>query len=124
MELEHYNQNKLLLEQMRDEIIDGQKPISEVKSNGGLQGNPTQNKAVRLASSTSILWLERSVGSIDRAMQKLDNIHRQIFALRYQEGVSCLSTCEMIPIARTTFFRRRMELLELVAIEMGKKSWD
>lgn len=123
MELARYNENKRELALLREEIIEGRLPSPEIKTKGGKQGNPTQSKGLRLASSASVLWLERSTGAIERALRGLGDVHCRIFELHYIAGEPWQGVCDLMPISRPTFFRRRHELVDRVAVEMGMKQY-
>jgi hypothetical protein len=109
---------------MKDEIIGGSPlPISE-KDNiqRSTISDPTFSKAAVLTANITLLYMERTVNAIDRALMRLDEVHNEIFEYKYRRSWNWRQiVCEMC-ISERQYFKKRKELIMMVAEYMGMKN--
>ena len=106
---------------MKDEIIGGSPlPISE-KDNiqRSTISDPTFSKATVLTTNVTLLYMERTVRAIDRALMQLDELHNEIFEHRYRKNKNWRQTLSELCITQNTYFRKRREIIFAVAAQFG-----
>lgn len=117
-ELYNYNAIKRMVEQERQDIIEST-GCNEVPADGGGTSSSTENKAIKILSTASIIHAERTIRSIDKALALLSDEHMAVFKLKYCENMKFPEVCVMISCSERSFFRWRGELVETVAMFMG-----
>ena len=117
-ELYCYQATRQELEVLREEIIAGATP-REVAVAGGWHPDPTGRKAVRLLTNAALARMTRVVRAVDRALARLDESHRRLFVLRYQQCRSWPNVCQEMALSERSYFRLRRELVLAVAYELG-----
>ena len=89
-ELYNYNNSKESLEEMKRQIIetsgsnDGQPRGNEV-------GSQTENKAIKIMTSTTIASTERIIKAIEDTLKELEGTYRKLFEMKY-----CKKTLQFI----------------------------
>jgi len=120
-ELRNYDYTLEIIEGIKDEIIN--KPPMAVGETERVMdsriSNPTERKGLRLVTNTALDHMERTVKAIDRALESLEEEHREIFKLHYRGKRDWRQVLSMMYISQDTFYRKRNELIEQVAIELG-----
>ncbi|TAH62770.1 MAG: DUF1492 domain-containing protein [Gottschalkiaceae bacterium] len=121
-ELYCYQESKKDLELMREEILEGSS-FQEVAVQAGL-GNVTENKAIKLVSSVSIRETERRINAIEKAIDILKNSNEprklRLLEMKYFERrYTDTAIAEELYIDRSTFYRWRREIIELIANFLG-----
>ena len=118
-ELYHYEITKQAIEDMREDII-GEVPqqSGDVVSSFTIS-DTTQKRAIKLITNAALLRMTKTTAGIDRALDKLEDIHKQLFHLRYKERMKWQEVCEELPTSERTYFRARRELVMMVALELG-----
>ena len=118
-ELYHYEVTKQAIEDMREDIISEVPQMSGDVVSSFTISDTTQKKATRLITNAALLRMSKTTESIDRALDKLEDVHRQLFYLKYQERKKWREVCEELPTSERTYFRVRRELVLMVALELG-----
>ena len=120
-ELYNYDETKKEIEQLKNEIIESPPPpISErVNIQTGVISDTTFNKANKIYTNSFITHMERTVRAIDRALMQLDDIHNEIFELKYRQGKNWRQVLSIAHFGQDTFFKKRRELIYQVAVNMG-----
>ena len=118
-ELYRYEVTKQAIEDMREDII-GEVPqqSGDVVSSFTIS-DTTQKRAIKLITNAALLRMTKTTAGIDRALDKLEDIHKQLFHLRYKERMKWQEVCEELPTSERTYFRVRRELVMMVALELG-----
>ena len=106
---------------MKDEII-GSPPLP-VGEQENIQrttvSDPTFNKTATLCSNVTLQYMERTVKAIDTALMRLDEIHNEIFELRYRQDKNWRQIISEVPISERQYFRKRSEIIFMVAVQLG-----
>jgi RinA family phage transcriptional activator len=120
-ELYNYDNTKAEIEALKDDIIGG--PAAIMLDSDRVQktsfSDPTFTKAAVLTSNTTLLYMERTLNAIDRALMRLSEEHNEVFEHRYRQGKNWRqSLCELC-ISQDTYFKRRREIIYAVATQLG-----
>lgn len=118
-ELQHYDENKKELERLREEILDKGTTPADGQPRGNTVGNPTEQKAMKLVSSTALLKIERNLKAIDRVYNQLNEEYKRFFDYNYIKQVGIVKTCNEIPIGERTYYNMRDKIIYAVGQEMG-----
>ena len=120
-ELYNYDSTREVIEALKDEII-GSPPLP-IGDQDNIQrttvSDPTHAKAVKLTTNATLLYMERTIKEIDRALMVLGEDHNEIFELKYRQGKSWQAVADEIPVSRETYFRKRRDIILTVACNLG-----
>ena len=119
-ELYNYDKTKLELEQEEEDIREG----TFTPDNSPVQSKPgdtTATKAVRLTTNTAIVRMTKTLQAINQALSLLDESHNQVFELKYRQNNHWRVVADRMFVSQDTYFKRRRELIEMVALQMGLK---
>lgn len=119
-ELQHYEENKKRLEELREDIIESSPlpPDGQPKGQGGTS-NPTERKGIKLTSSVALIKIENTINTIDKVYVQLDSDYKKFFDFHYKKGEGIVRTCQEVGIAEKTYYRWRDNIVNLVGKEMG-----
>lgn len=121
-ELYNYDETRLQIEAMRSEIIGSPATVGcevERVDTGTKTGDPTQAKAIKLSTNTSLLRMEQTVRAIERALLLLDEDHNEIFELRYRQGKNWRQVTSELCMGQNMYFKKRREIIYAVAVQLG-----
>ena len=120
-ELYNYDKTKEDVAELRGDVFVGTSPQSDLGTTikSGQTSDTTGKKAERLLTNKGIVQGSRTVNAIDRALRRLSDNHKAVFELKYRQSFSWQRVCEEIPVAESTYFQLRRELIILVGMEMG-----
>lgn len=116
-ELYNYDETKRELARLKEEVIEGTH-FAEVPAYTG-PGDPTGNKAVKLASSAFVIHAEKIIKAIDRSLAILGDRHKELFYYKYQKGLPWQEVALEMNISDRTYFRLRRELVAMVGQQLG-----
>lgn len=118
-ELQHYEDSKRELEHLRNEILEKGTTPADGQPRGNTVGNPTEQKAMKLVSSTALLKIERNLKAIDRVYTKLSEEYRNFFEYNYIKQVGIVKVCQEVGIEERTYYRWKDNIIYNVGMEMG-----
>lgn len=119
-ELQHYEDNKKRLEELKADIIDASPEPSDGQPKGqGGTGNPTESKALKLTSSVAIVKLESTLNAIEKVRSRLNEDYLKFFEFNYIKQAGIVKTCNEIPIGERTYYNMRDKIVYAVGQEMG-----
>ena len=116
-ELYNYESTSEEISYMKDDIVNSSPPITDRVQSG--IGNTTQSKGIQLTSNVALMRMEKTVKAIDSAMKLLGEEHAQIFHYKYKDKMDWRQVVMEIPTSQDTYFRKRRELVYMVALQMG-----
>ena len=116
-ELNNYNETKKEQQRYREEILKSAH-FAEVPAYTG-PGDPTGNKAVKLASSAFIMRAEKTIKAIDKALAILGEQHWRIFKLKYCDCMPWQEVVINMNISDRQYFKLRRELVIAVGQNLG-----
>ena len=118
-ELYHYDQYKHDIKAERNDIIISANCV-DGQPKGNMTTNPVEDKTIKLATSTSILAMERVVKAVDTVLNRLTPEHRKVFESIYILGrKDRYSLCDEIGISEATYTRYKRCLIEMTGKELG-----
>jgi RinA family phage transcriptional activator len=120
-ELYNYDYTKKEIEAMRDDILEKISSVATDKDyvTGGEISNPTEQKGIKLLSCVALMHMERTIAAIDRALLMLSEEHNQIFEMKYRKNYDWVRITMEMPTSRETYFRKRREIVQTVAAQLG-----
>ena len=119
-ELQHYEDNKKKLDEIREEILEASPlpPDGQPKGQGGTS-NPTEQKTVKLISSVAIMKIEKTIQAIDKVYDCLETDYKTFFDWNYKKNAGIVRTCQEVGIAERTFYNMRDKIVYNVGMELG-----
>ena len=119
-ELQHYEENKEKLKEMRLDIIEASPEPSDGQPKGqGGTGNPTEQKAMKLISSVAIRKIERTVNAIEKVRNTLNKEYLKFFEWNYIIKAGIVKTCQEVNISEKTYYRWRDSIVYAIGRELG-----
>ena len=118
-ELQHYEENKRKLQELKDEILNGSPAPADGQPRGNTTGNPTEQKALKLISSVAIIKIENTIKGIDRVYNNLNDDYQRFFEWNYIKNAGIVRTCQETNIAEKTYYRWRDNIVYSVGMELG-----
>lgn len=85
-------------------------------------GDPTANKAIKLATHSKLVHMERSLDAIKQVYDKLPDPKRELIRVKYWTQPQRLTTvgiCEEVGISERTYHRWRKEIIQDIAEILG-----
>lgn len=120
-ELYNYDNTKEEIAALKDEII-GSPPLPAAEQDNVQRttvSDPTFSKVATMTTNVTLLYMERTIKAIDRALMRLSESHNEIFDLKYRQGKNWKQVISETYISERHYFRQRRELIEAVAMQMG-----
>ncbi len=120
-ELYNYDATVNEVDRLRDEHINTPPvpPHESINIQRTESSNPTHDKAYKIMSNSVIAHMDRTINAIDKALIQLDEMHNEIFELKYRQGKNWRQIIDIAHMGQDTFFRKRRELIYQVAVNMG-----
>ena len=116
----HYTEYKKELKTMREEVLESSPAPPDGLPKGSGNSDPTADKAIQLSTSIGFETMERTIASIDRALELLSERHKSIFEMVYiQKRRDRYSMSDELYISYDTFNRNKNELVIAVGRELG-----
>lgn len=119
-QLEHYHEDKKQLEEIKGAMMP---PITTSISgmpHGSGVGQPTEDAAIRMASSAYIQSTERSVMAIEHTLQKCDNTSRMLIDMVYwRRTMTVTGAAAKCNMSQMGAYKRINKVLTGIAFEMG-----
>lgn len=119
-ELQHYEENKEKLKEMRADIIEASPKPSDGQPKGqGGTGKPTERKTVKLMTTIALIQLEKTITAIENVKDRLNDDYKKFFEFNYIKQAGIVKTCNEIPIGERTYYNMRDKIVYAVGQEMG-----
>lgn len=119
-ELQHYEENKEKLKEMRADIIEASPEPSDGQPKGqGSTGKPTERKTVKLMTTIALIQLEKTITAIENVKDRLNDDYKKFFEFNYIKQAGIVKTCNEIPIGERTYYNMRDKIVYAVGQEMG-----
>lgn len=120
-ELFNYDETKADLEAMQEDIRESTPAMimSGDRISGGGISNVPEKKGIKLLTNKVIMRMERTLKAIDKSLSMLGEEHNQIFELKYRKNMNWRRVIMEMPTSQDTYFRKRRELVHMVAVQLG-----
>lgn len=123
--LEHYHEDKRQMEDYKKQFIpSGTSPYSLTGGiKAGEAGRPTENAALKIASSPYLRTTEWNIAAVERALGNLDEIDIKIVDMVYWKKSHTVEGAGMkVGLSRRAAYDHINSILCRVALEMGLMS--
>jgi len=113
-----YYQQELI--EAKNLILYGSPSPPDGQPNGNQTSNPTEQKAIKIIESTSVIALEKTIRAIEWSLQSLTDEHRQVFREIYTRCRQDYGAVAIeLHISPETLKRKRRELIEMFGLRWG-----
>ena len=116
-ELYNYGSTKKEIAELKEDIITGVPQVETVVQSG--TSDQTLRKTEKLMTNKVLQRMEKTIRAIDMALVRLGDQHRQLFELKYQQGLPWQQVVMEMVISERSYFNYRRELVFMVAEQMG-----
>ena len=118
-ELYQYWDNKKELEEMQREIIDSSPEPPDGSPRGNTTSNTTEQKAIKLRTSRSILAVERRLKYIENAIAILNEEEKKVFEIIFKEKHNQKMAETYKYISSDTYYNVYRKIIYYTAVEFG-----
>ena len=118
-ELYQYWDNKKELEEMQRDIIESSPEPPDGQPRGNITSNTTEQKAIKLRTSRSILAVERRLKYIENAIARLNEDEKKIFEVIFKERCSQEIAETYKYISSDTYYNVYRKIIYFTAVEFG-----
>ena len=119
-ELYQYWDNKKELEEMQRDIIDSSPEPPDGQPKGNSTSNPTEQKAIKLRTTRSILAIERKLKYIENAVARLNEEEKRIFEIIFKERHNQKMAEAYKYISKDTYYNTYNKIIYYTAVEYGE----
>ena len=118
-ELYNYDETKKELEELQEDIRNSTPDMSgDVVKVGKVSSQP-EAKSIQLLTNKVLVRMDRTIKAIDKALSILGEEHNMIFELKYRQNLNWRQVVIEVPTSQDTYFRKRRELVQMVAVQLG-----
>ncbi len=118
-ELYNYDDTVERLDVLREQIINRPSIENGDRVQSNKTSNPTLTKTMELITNAEVEYMSRVVRAINTALLLLDEQHNEIFIRRYKKKENWRQTLSNMYICQNVYFKKRRELIQMVAVQMG-----
>ena len=118
-ELYQYWDNKKELEEMQRDIIDSSPEPPDGQPRGNSTSNTTEQKAIKLRTSRSILAVERRLKYIENAIARLNEDEQKIFEIIFKERHNQKMAETYKYISKDSYYNTYNKIIYFTAVEFG-----
>ena len=119
-ELYQYWDNKKELEEMQKDIIESSPEPPDGQPKGNSTSNPTEQKAIKLRTTRSILAIERKLKYIENAVARLNEEEKRIFEIIFKERHNQKMAEAYKYISKDTYYNTYNKIIYYTAVEYGE----
>lgn len=119
-ELYQYWDNKKELEEMQKDIIESLPEPPDGQPKGNSTSNPTEQKAIKLRTTRSILAIERKLKYIENAVARLNEEEKRIFEIIFKERHNQKMAEAYKYISKDTYYNTYNKIIYYTAVEYGE----
>ena len=118
-ELYQYWDNKKELEEMQRDIIESSPDPADGQPRGNNTSNTTEQKAIKLRTSRSILAVERRLKYIENAIARLNEDEQKIFEIIFKERHNQKMAETYKYISKDSYYNTYNKIIYFTAVEFG-----
>lgn len=118
-ELYQYWDNKKELEEMQRDIIEGSPEPPDGQPRGNSTSNTTEQKAIKLRTSRSILAVERRLKYIENAIARLNEDEKKVFEIIFKERHNQKMAETYKYISKDSYYNTYNKIIYFTAVEFG-----
>lgn len=118
-ELYQYWDNKKELTEMQQDIIDSSPEPADGQPRGNFTSNTTEQKAIKLRTSRSILAVERRLQYIENAIARLNEDEKKVFEIIFKEKHNQKMAETYRYVSGDTYYNVYRKIIYYTAVEFG-----
>ncbi len=118
-ELYQYWDNKRELEEMQQDIIDSSPEPPDGQPKGNNTSNTTEQKAIKLRTSRTILILTRRLEYIEKAIKRLNEDEKKVFEIIFKERHNQKMAETYKYISKDSYYNTYNKIIYFTAVEFG-----
>ena len=118
-ELYQYWDNKKELEEMQRDIIESSPNPPDGQPRGNATSNTTEQKAIKLRTSRTILAVERRLKYIENAVARLNEDEKKVFEIIFKEKHNQKMAETYKYISSDTYYNVYRKIIYYTAVEFG-----
>lgn len=119
-ELYQYWDNKKELKELQDDIINSSPEPPDGQPRGNLTGNSTEQKAIKMRTSRTILAIERRLKYIENAIDRLNEEEKKVFEIIFKEKHNQKMAETYKYISSDTYYNVYRKIIYYTAVEFGE----
>lgn len=119
-ELYHYWDNQKELEELRNDVLEISSANADGQPKGNNISNTTEQKAIKLRTSRSILMVEKRLNYIEKAIKRLNEDEKEVFEIIFKERYNSKMAETYKNITSDTYYNVRRKIIYYTAIEFGE----
>ncbi len=119
-ELYQYWDNQKELEDLQNDIIEASPEPADGQPKGNATGNSTEQKAVKLRTSRTILAVERRLKYVENAINRLNEEEKKVFIIIFKEKHSQKMAETYKYISADTYYNVYRKIIYFTAVEFGE----
>ena len=119
-ELYQYWDNKKELKELQNDIIDSSPEPADGQPKGNITGNSTEQKAIKIRTSRTILAVERRLKYIENAIARLNNDEKIIFEIIFKEKHNQKMAETYKYISKDSYYNTYNKIIYYTAVEFGE----
>jgi RinA family phage transcriptional activator len=119
-ELYQYWDNKKELKEMQQDILDGSPNPPDGMPKGNMTSNPTEQKAIALRTTRSIMAVERRLSYIENAINRLNEDEKKVFEIIFKERHNQKMAETYKYISKDTYYNTYNKIIYFTAVEFGE----
>ena len=119
-ELYQYWDNKKELEELQRDILEESPAPADGQPRGNSTSDPTEQKAIKLRTSRTILAVERRLKYIENAIARLDESEKEVFYIIFKEKHNQKMAETYKYISYDTYYNVYRKIIYYTALEFGE----
>lgn len=119
-ELYQYWDNKKELKELQDDIINSSPEPSDGQPRGNATGNSTEQKAIKMRTSRTILAIERRLKYVENAIARLNEEEKKIFDIIFKEKHNQKMAETYKYISKDSYYNTYNKIIYFAAVEFGE----
>jgi len=119
-ELYQYWDNKKELKEMQQDILEGSPNPPDGMPKGNMTSNPTEQKAIALRTTRSIMAVERRLTYIENAINRLNEDEKKVFEIIFKERHNQKMAETYKYISKDTYYNTYNKIIYFTAVEFGE----
>ena len=119
-ELYQYWGNKKELQEMQQDILDSSPNPPDGLPKGNMTSNPTEQKAIALRTTRSIMAVERRLSYVENAINRLNEDEKKVFEIIFKEKHNQKMAETYKYISKDTYYNTYNKIIYYTAVEFGE----
>lgn len=119
-ELYQYWDNQKELKELQDDIINSSPEPADGQPRGNATGNSTEQKAIKMRTSRTILTIERRLKYIENAIARLNEEEKKVFEIIFKEKHNQKMAETYKYISKDSYYNTYNKIIYFAAVEFGE----